>query len=161
MLAPQNEYLRGEMLTRPYICCFIVTLVFFLTGCGLYFRNWPVGDGNTWQVNASNVSADCNGYSSAASCIGVLQPKVELHATEICGKKPYRIFLCEKLGNAVNGLAGIGCKVQCNEGTQVQIVGDKSQADTSPPTADVVSKARKCQAKGGVWLNNSCQVTVD
>jgi hypothetical protein len=38
----------------------------------------------------------------------------------------------------------------------------KSQESVkSSPTTEIVEKAKRCQSKGGVWVNDSCQISVD
>lgn len=58
-------------------------------------------------------------------------------------------------GGQVNGMV-FDCS---QERTQpIRIVSDENKRELSD---DVFSKAKKCQAKGGVWINDQCVIQLD
>jgi hypothetical protein len=138
----------------------ILTTIWLLGGCATSFYENMMADGNTWRVKVSDLG-ECNGYSSVDKCISGLQPLVTKRGTELCGKKPERVFACSK-NSAEGELVGVACSVQCNDATTVRLKSPLEPATTGdvPLKTDqeVVKKAKRCQEKGGVWLNNICQI---
>ncbi len=139
----------------------LASTLLILSGCNISYRQAMLPDGNTWQINASEVGK-CSGFTSEESCVRRLRPRIEERARELCGREAFRIFGCEKLNRATS-LVGIGCKVACNAGQQIQILGDSplTSSYSESITKDTFEKAKKCQQKGGVWLNGGCQIEIE
>lgn len=131
--------------------------------CATTVSEHMLADGNTWSVKV-NAIGKCNGYSSNETCISGIKPLVETRATELCGKSPQRVFACGKSGD--DGMVGVRCNVQCDEAKTVKVRGpaeglDAVQTVPKKLNQDVVKKAKRCQEKGGVWVNDSCQIDVE
>jgi hypothetical protein len=37
----------------------------------------------------------------------------------------------------------------------------KSETQGAPSNSDIIKKAKRCQEKGGIWVNDSCQITLE
>jgi uncharacterized phage-associated protein len=63
------------------------------------------------------------------------------------------------------GVKGMAYNCEASEGTDnIQDKSDKnSAASEEKDTIDrsTILKAKKCQEKGGVWVNDSCQILID
>ena len=133
-------------------------LAILVSGCASGTSQQLLPDGNTWDVRVVNLSK-CTGHTSVDACVNSLEPVVSSQGERLCGKHPNRIFNCGKYQDASGGWIGVGCYVQCNEHSTIDI-GNSSplKVDTvSPPVdADVIRQAKYCQQKGGVWVNNGC-----
>ena len=137
---------------KYFILC-IATLAVSCTGV----RDRMLSDGNTWAIWVKDIG-ECNGYSSADTCINNLESQVAARGSRICGKDPHRVYGCVKTSNP-----GVECKVQCEPNVRREIVEPVQPEPRKNVGAskDVLKKAKKCQKKGGVWVNNSCQIILD
>ena len=133
-----------------------------LGGCATTVSENMMPDGNTWRVKV-NALDKCSGFSSVESCVDAIRPLIANRGSELCGRRPDRVFGCVK--STAGEIVGVICNVQCNEATTVQIKGKSDTAVASAPPkkidSDVFQKAKRCQEKGGVWLNDGCQINVE
>jgi len=118
------------------------------------YREKMLYDGNTWSVWVKDIG-ECNGYSSAKTCVAGLIGEVKWRGTHLCGKTPHRIFGCGK----TSGDPGIKCKVQCNSTVRRELV-EPIQPVQQQLTSSIIKKAKRCQKKGGVWISNACHIDV-
>jgi hypothetical protein len=129
-----------------------------LVGCATTYSDNMMADGNTWNISVSDIPS-CNGYMSSDSCVNALMPKIKQRGEQICSKPPYRIFACGK--TTQSGLVAVACNIQCKEVAQIQLKGSEPQQSEEIVDKNILAKAKKCQERGGVWVNNSCQISLD
>jgi hypothetical protein len=120
-------------------------------------------DGNTWKIAVSpgGFPAPCKMTTSVEECIQVAKPTIEQRAREICNGTPNRIFSCLK--TVLGGFYAVTCSIKCKEANEVKVLKDEEPPVTPPSQKDetVFKKAKKCQAKGGIWVNDKCQIEVE
>lgn len=148
----------------------VISMV-LLSGCytpHLHKQMQP--DGKTWDVTYGRLDADVKGCAwstSVENCVIALKPGLEKHGVELCNGQPKRIFSCTKRERGA-----IGCLVECPEdlvnsksGERKKDISDSNEASAAPKqekvSKSVIEKAKKCQAKGGVWVNDSCQIDIE
>jgi hypothetical protein len=136
---------------------FSVLCVLFLESCATTYRDRMMDDGNTWKIAVSDLNS-CNGFSSTDSCVRALKPMIDARATQACSAPPFRIFECGK--TTLNARVALACRVHCKDPTQIQIKIKETEQNTVVDK-DLLTKAKKCQDKGGVWVNNSCQISLE
>lgn len=142
---------------------FVFMATVLLGGCATLVNDQMMADGNTWRVKMTSLDK-CNGFTSIESCIEGIRPLIMKRGSELCGRRPERVFGCTKSmggGEPIN----VSCNVQCNEATTIRVKGQSDAAvANAPPTkadSETFNKAKRCQEKGGVWLNGGCQISVD
>jgi hypothetical protein len=135
----------------------VLSLSVILSACATRAAQSMLPDGNTWDMRAANPSK-CAAYNSVDTCIMNLRPVIEAQARNVCGKEPARISNCQFAQNAVGGLHGLQCYVKCDERTTIEVQAPAAQTSTRGIDPEVVAKAKRCQSKGGVWINDVCQL---
>lgn len=124
------------------------------------YRANMMADGNTWDVAASDYSLCGGSWHSTDDCFKNLMPLIERRSVETCGQKPVRIYNCGH--RRPNEAREVGCSVQCKEAPIVQIQEPVSPAQqTRAPNSEILKKAKVCQKKGGVWINDRCQIDIN
>ena len=139
--------------------CFTMSL--FLTSCwSPGYRANMMADGNTWDIAASDYSLCGGTWHSTDDCIKNLIPIIERRAIETCGQKPLRIYNCGH--RRPNEAREVACSVQCKEAPKFQIQEPISPSNPpKSPSAETIKRAKVCQKKGGVWINDTCQIDVN
>jgi hypothetical protein len=143
---------------------YIIFAFSLLFGCATTASEHMMADGNTWSLKINDLS-ECNGFSSNNTCVSGIMPLIERRATELCGKAPQRIFACGK--STDGGIVGVRCSVQCDDAATVRVKESKGSIspDNKPALEkldqEVIKKAKRCQDKGGMWINDSCQIDID
>lgn len=142
----------------------IITISNLLLGCitpGYIEEMQP--DGNSWKVTyIGGVSDKCYGgfTSDDAACANSLKPFVIKRATELCGGQPERIYACGRPGSQNAVKCVVECKKSSQEIKEAQIPANEVKNSLGPDKS-AIEKAKKCQAKGGVWVNDVCQIDVE
>ena len=135
----------------------VLFLSALLSACGTRVAHNMLADGNTWDVRAAN-PAMCSGYTSVETCIQNLRPVIEAQARNVCGKEPTRISNCQFAYNAVGGVHGLQCYAKCEERTTIEVQAPSTRSSTRGVDPEIAAKAKRCQEKGGVWINDICQL---
>jgi hypothetical protein len=142
-----------------------------LFGCAFSptFRDELMSDGNTWRIQLQDFSGGCGGYTSSDDCMKALVPKITRMGQERCNRDPYRVFGCGVIDPSnIWGKKAVSCNVQCKESPKqdIEVVRDhesstKSVVPSSSGDENLLKKAKICQKKGGVWVNNMCVLDID
>jgi len=91
---------------------FYILLV--LQGCAsnrVIVREYMLPDGHTWLIRAKEIY--CRDLETP-DCKSKTLSWAERYGTELCGKKPDRVFACF-FGGTENDTAGIQCYVDCGK----------------------------------------------
>jgi hypothetical protein len=120
-----------------------------------------LADGNTWKIRYGQTAPweSCVGWiDDPQECIADGERHIRQIAESVCGETPYRVFSCGELstGNYVE------CDVQCKKMPELRTFDStKSPPRVRPAAGDVLEHAKKCQLKGGIWVNDTCQISLD
>ncbi len=146
---------------RPIVLINIFVVVTMSWGCvSAGYQNEMQPDGNSWKISYGTKFGGfegCNGFPSDNDpCFAAAMPYIEGRGAELCSAKPYRIYGCVRKGtNAI-----IECIVQCNANPRHEVVPATTEMKKGV-TENIKKNAKKCQSKGGVWINDSCQIDLD
>ena len=146
---------------RPLLLINIFVVVTMLWGCvSVGYQNEMLPDGNSWKISYGTTFGgfeNCLNYpGDDASCIPDALPHIERRGAELCSAKPYRIYGCSRhLRYAI-----VECLVQCNANPRHEVVPATTEVKKGV-TENIKKNAKKCQSKGGVWINDSCQIDLD
>jgi hypothetical protein len=134
-------------------------IAFALSGCWTTaYQTQMMPDGITWDIAHQNYDKCGGAWHSKDECIENLKPDVEAKAVEICGEVPFRFYNC---GYRASGNSRkVSCLVQCKQMQDIKTVApDESKPKIVPKV--LMEKAKKCQQRGGVWVNDSCQIPIE
>ena len=130
-------------MNRFLSCCLLIIGSLVIVSCASRADSKLIDkESGTYEVSVQSYQ-DCGGiWHGKNMCIENLRPQIYSLGSDICGKKPYAIGDCAER----EGPDGreVYCVVQCNQPTKV----NKS----------VLQKARLCQEKGGIWIDNRCEL---
>lgn len=150
--------MRGHILT---ILFFAITLSSLMGCITPGYRDEMQPDGNTWKIaygTTAGMFPGCRGgFSSDESCVEAALPHVLKRAEHVCSAKPYRIYAC---GRRVGSVNEVECIVQCKENPRQELIVPATTSSPQKVSEETVKKAKKCQSKGGVWVNDTCQINV-
>lgn len=143
-----------------------------LIGCAhqTYTTDKFLPDGNTWEVTCditgfNNPCAPINGGISNPKCKTVLDQCVHERGVALCQGDYHKKFAC-----ALASGKGWECKVQCKEFAEIKTIrdGDREKEktkDNQPNPAldrqDKLNKAKKCQSKGGLYIDGRCEIDLN
>ena len=141
---------------------FAAFLLVFLAGCMTpRYSTQMLADGNTWKIRYGQAAPweSCLGWlDDPKECTADGERHIRKIAASVCGEIPYRVFSCGEVnvGNYVE------CDVQCKKTPEFRTVdSEKLSPSTATATPEVIERAKKCQIKGGVWVNDTCQIPLD
>ena len=123
--------------------CFLAIIALLVVSCGTKANSRLIDSKyGLYEVSVQNYG-DCGGiWHGKNMCIENLRPQITSLGADICGKQPNAIRDCAER----DGASGreVYCMVECN----------------APPRVanSVIRKARLCQERGGVWIDNRCEL---
>jgi hypothetical protein len=131
------------------------------------YRQDLLADGNTWKIGygidhpgLAYTWPGCSGFhGSAEECIPAAKPHIRQQGKVVCGKDPHRIYSC----GVKQSSHFVECLVECNPRPQIEVSGESAPASPQKDTLErsTIIKAKKCQERGGVWVNDSCHILID
>ena len=138
------------------ILFFMIVMMQF--SCARNFTIKPQGEG-VYKVWASDLG-ECHGFSGVETCSEGLKPLIQSRASrELCNGNIGPLYGCGK--DSLNGFVAFACMVECIKEPEKVITNSNEDEPAKPPTKAILEKAKKCQGKGGVWVNDSCQVEIE
>ncbi len=129
------------------------------------FKEQMMADGNTWNIIYGGAMASfsgCNGsFSSDETCIDSSIPHILQRAKELCSDFPTRVFACGRIGSTNQ----VSCNIQCKKNPKQEVVISEDKVPARLPEmqdkdAGAIKKAKRCQLKGGIWINDLCQIDI-
>lgn len=146
----------------------IILIVICLNNChGTLWNEKLLPDGITWRVTVAPedwpFGCGITKYTAVKDeCLGHAKSLINRKAFVLCGKKPERIFACS--GTILYPSVGVTCNVRCKKNVERKIIQTSSKETPAPPPLtrkEKIERAKKCQKKGGVYIEGKCEIEID
>lgn len=123
-------------------CC-LAALAILVASCGTKANSHLIdGKYGLYEVSVQNYG-NCGGiWHGKNMCIENLRPQITGLGADICGKTPHAIRDCSE--RDVEKGREVFCMIECNKPPKV--------------SNSIIRKARLCQERGGIWIENRCEI---